>query len=320
MGQYDERERKVRGQGECAPEFLRRVVAERLGVVPDEVAASHCVALSHPQELAAILEGYTKRARPRLQLAEHYDAELRAHHERLRAAMRVGQEEHVLDIGCGTGQTTRDAARAASSGSALGVDISEHMLEQARGRSLEEGVVNVAFERGDAQSHAFAPEQFDLIVSRFGSMFFADPVAAFTNIARAARPGARLVLMVWQSEERNEWATAIRAVLGSGWVAPSTGLNPFSMADPAQIRAVLGAAGFVEIGISEVREPVYYGPDAAAAFELVRDMSQPRAALARMRAADAERALIQLRELLAAHETGDGVLFDSRAWIVSARK
>src|SRR6185295_12413726 len=130
-------------------DFLRRVVADRLGVVPDEMAAGHCVALSRPKQLADLLESYTKELRPRLRLADHYDAELRAYAERLRAAMIIGQADRVLDIGCGTGQTTRDAARAAALGSALGVDISEKMVQRARRRSAEEGVANVAFEQGD---------------------------------------------------------------------------------------------------------------------------------------------------------------------------
>ena len=84
------------------------------------------------------------------------------------------------------------------------------MLERARLRTAEEGLHNVTFEHGDAQVHPFPPARFDVVISRFGTMFFADPIAAFTNIARAARTGARLVMMVWQSEERNEWATAVR--------------------------------------------------------------------------------------------------------------
>jgi SAM-dependent methyltransferase len=303
------------------PDFLRRVVADRLGIVPDEIAAGHAVALSHPKELADILDTYTKELRARLRLVDHYDAELRAHDERLRAALLVGEADRILDIGCGSGQTTRDAARAAPLGSALGVDTSHEMLERARSRSAREGVSNVAFERGDAQSHPLAPAHFDLIISRFGTMFFADPVAAFSHVARAARPGARLVMLVWQAQERNEWATAIQqALTGAAEVAQVSGLNPFSMADPDLIRSMLGASGFVEVGLAEVREPVYYGPDAAAALELVRDMKHARALLAGLKAAVAERALIRLRKLLEAHETGSGVLFDSRAWLVTARR
>jgi SAM-dependent methyltransferase len=279
------------------------------------------VALSRPKELADILEGYTKGLRPRLRWADHYDAELRAHDQRLRAAMVIDPADHILDIGCGSGQTTRDAARAAALGKTLGVDISEEMLERARSRSAEEGISNVAFERGDAQIYPFAPASFDRIISRFGTMFFADPVAAFTHVARAARPGARLVMLVWQGEERNEWATAIRQALdGGGASAPGSGPNPFSMADPDLVRSVLGASGFVEVAVTDVHEPVYYGPDTRAALDLVLDMKRHRDLLARMDAASAQRKLARLREMLAAHETASGVLFGSRSWLVTARR
>src|SRR5262249_44031826 len=163
---------------------------------------------------------------------------------------------------------------------------------------------NATFERGDAQVHPFPPARFDLVISRFGTMFFADPIAAFTNIARAARTGAGLVMMVWQSEERNEWATAIRYALTAGAAPPpATGPDRFSLADPGAVQSILAAAGFVDVGISEVREPVFYGPDAAAAFDLVRDMRMTRDLLARLDAVAAQRALARLRETLAAHET-----------------
>jgi ubiquinone/menaquinone biosynthesis C-methylase UbiE/pimeloyl-ACP methyl ester carboxylesterase len=303
------------------PDFVRRTVAARLGVVPDEIAGGHCVALSRPKELADILEGYAKKVRRRWRWIDHYDAELRSYNERLRAAMAVNPRDRILDIGCGSGQTTREAARAATLGSALGVDISEEMLARARNQSSHEGISNVAFERGDAQNHRFTPEHFDLVISRFGTMFFADPVAAFSNIAHAARPGARLVMLVWQAEERNEWATLIRqALTGSAAVAPASGPNAFSLADPDRIRAVLEVSGFSDIDVVDLNEPVYYGPDLAAALDLVLDMKRHRDLLAQMDAASAQRALARLRELLAARETSTGVLLDSRAWLVTARR
>lgn len=300
------------------PAFMRRVVAERLGVVPDEIAAGHCVALSRPVELASLLEEAGRRRRPRLRLFDHYDAELRRHNERLRAAAGVRPGDRVLDIGCGGGHSTRDAARAAAPGSALGVDTSEELLELACRRTADEGVQNATYERGDAQVHPFAPGSFDVVISRFGTMFFADPLAAFRNIARAARPGGRLVMMVWQGRERNEWATAIEQALG---VRPPPGpLNAFSLADAPAVESLLAAAGFTDIAFTEVREPVYYGPDASAAMELVRDFKSTRDVLMRMESAAAQRATGRLRATLAAHQTGEGVFFDSRAWIITARR
>ena len=172
----------------------------------------------------------------RIKHAAVFDAEARPHNERFRAATGVAPADHVLDVGCGTGQSTRDAARAAVAGRVLGIDLSAAMLGHARRVSREEGLHNIGFEQADAQVHAFPAGRFDVAISRFGSMFFADPVAAFGNIGRALRPGGRLVLMVWQARERNAWSTAIRAAIaGDADVPPlpATGPHPFSLGDPA---------------------------------------------------------------------------------------
>jgi ubiquinone/menaquinone biosynthesis C-methylase UbiE len=139
-----------------------------------------------------------------------YDAELRLHAEILRRACAIVASEHVLDIGCGTGQTTRDAGRAASAGSALGIDTSAPMIARARELAAAEHLRNVRFEHDDAQVHPFAAQSCDVAISRFGTMFFADPVAAFRNIRAALKDDGRLVMMVWQSHESNEWSVAIQ--------------------------------------------------------------------------------------------------------------
>jgi ubiquinone/menaquinone biosynthesis C-methylase UbiE len=255
-----------------------------------------------------------------LTIADHYDAELRRHNERLRAATEIGPTDRVLDIGCGMGQTTRDAARVASSGSVLGVDISAQMLERARRLTLEAGLQNISYELGDAQAHRFQPAYFDVLISRFGTMFFAEPVAAFANLANASRRGARLVMMVWQSCERNEWATAIPAALTVPGYADSVtwGQELFSLAETTTVEAILAKAGFAEVGFTEVYEPVYYGADVDTAFQIVCSFKITKDVLARLDAGAAERALDQLRRMFAGHLTGNGVLFDSRAWIVTA--
>ena len=252
-----------------------------------------------------------------------FDAEARPHNERFRAAAGVTPSERVLDIGCGTGQTTRDAARAAVAGSALGIDLSAQMLEHARRISREEGLTNVVFEQADAQVHAFPAGGFDVAISRFGSMFFDDPVTAFGNIGHALRPGGRLVLMVWQARERNAWSTTIReAIVGDAELPPppATGPHPFSLGDPAVAGDILAAAGFTEISFTDVHEPVYYGPDAAVALDVVSGLRSTRDLLAGMDAGQAEKALERLRATLAAHLTGEGVLFDARTWIIAARR
>ncbi len=150
-------------------------------------------------------------------------------------------------------------------------------------------------------------------------MFFADPVAAFTNIGRALRPAARLVLLVWQERDRNEWATAIRRALVG---APVTcgGPDAFSLADPAVTEGILTTAGFADVGFTDVHEPVYYGPDSAAAFDAVLRLLKFGDLLADLDAAAAEQARARLRSTLDAHDTDAGVYFDSRAWIVTAQR
>lgn len=129
-------------------------------------------------------------------------------------------------------------------------------------------------------------------------------------------------MMVWQSHDRNEWATAIRDSLTAGraHAQPASSPDPFSLADPATVESILAAAGFAEVAFADVHEPVYYGQDTAAAYDLVRDLKLAKDLLAGLDAAATERALARLRETLAAHERGHGVLFDSRAWIVTARR
>jgi SAM-dependent methyltransferase len=251
-----------------------------------------------------------------------FDAEARPHHERFRAAAGIAPRDRVLDVGCGTGQTTRDAARAAADGSALGIDLSAQMLGHARRLSAEEGLANVSFVQADAQVHRFPAASFDVAISRFGTMFFADPVAAFGNIGHALCPGGRLVLMVWQARDRNEWSTAIRASLaGDNPVPPpADGPHPFSLADPAVAGGILTGAGFTEISFTDVHEPVYYGPDPAVAFDVVRGLRSTRDLLAGLEAGEVERALDRLRVTLAAHQAPDGVLFDARTWIIAARR
>ncbi|MEY2469963.1 MAG: hypothetical protein QOF21_2661 [Actinomycetota bacterium] len=251
-----------------------------------------------------------------------YDDELRRHNEVFRLAVGVQHHDHVLDIGCGTGQTTREAARTAQAGSALGIDVSAPAIKRARQLARTERLSNVTFEQADAQFHSFPQDRFDLAISRFGTMFFDNPVDAFANIRRALRPDGRLTMMVWQAREHNEWTVAIHQALGAevGQVAPpSERPNAFSLADPPTVKDILEAAGFAEVAFTEVDEPVYYGPDVAVALDWVSGFSTIAEVLNRLDPAAATRAVERLRDVLAAHTSDGGIWFNSRAWIVTAR-
>jgi SAM-dependent methyltransferase len=252
-----------------------------------------------------------------------YNAELRRHNEVLRRACNIQVRDNVVDIGCGAGQTTRQAARAARAGSALGVDVSAPAIERARELARAEGLRNVTFERADAQVYRFPHERFDLAISRFGTMFFDDPAAAFANIRRALRPAGRLVMMVWQASEHNEWDVTIRQSLGAAegpMALPSGGADPFSLADPPAVTQILEAARFADVTFTDIREPVYYGPDVAAAQEWVRGFTCTSELLNSLDLAAAARAIGRLREALAGHMSDDGVWFNSRSWIITARR
>jgi SAM-dependent methyltransferase len=252
---------------------------------------------------------------------DHFDRAVARHHARLMAAAAIGATESVLDIGCGTGQTTCDAAEAAHAGSALGVDLSAAMLTVARRRAAERGLTNARFEQADAQVHPFDPRVFDVAISRTGAMFFGDPVAAFTNIGRSMRPSGRLVLLTWQPLPGNEWIREFIAAMAAGRdlpTPPSDAPGPFALADPERVRSVLSQAGFVDVDLESVEEPMWFGDDADDAHRLIGGMLGWM--LDGLDARGRGRALDALHATMAAHEADDGVLFDSAAWLIRARR
>jgi ubiquinone/menaquinone biosynthesis C-methylase UbiE len=241
-----------------------------------------------------------------------YDAELQLHNRAFRRACGIRAHERVLDIGCGAGQTTREAARAASGGNVVGIDISAPMIARAVELAADEVVRNVRFEQGDAQTHTFPPQGFDVAISRFGTMFFADAIAAFRNIRGALAGGGRLVMMVWQAREANEWSMAVH-----GDHAQSTAA--FSLAEPATVERVLDAAGFADATFHDVHEPVYYGDSVEAALDWIGQFQATRDTLQSLDTVSADHERARLRAIVARHHREDGVWFDSRAWIISAR-
>lgn len=255
--------------------------------------------------------------------SERYDTMLARFTPHLLEAAGISSADRVLDIGCGAGVTTCAAARAALGGRALGVDLSRPLLDRARRRARHQGVANVRFQEADAQVHPFPEAAFDAAISRFGVMFFADPVAAFGNIARAMAPRGRLAFLCWQRPRDIEWTSTLRATLAPFVELPTPDLEgpgPFSLADPRRTRGLLEEGGFDGVAIDPVREPVSLGGDMAEAMEFAADMGPVRGLLSEVDSATRTRALDSLRGALTAHLTDDGVLVGAAAWLVTARR
>jgi SAM-dependent methyltransferase len=255
--------------------------------------------------------------------ADRFDRAVAGYQPRFLEAAAVRRHDRVLDIGCGTGRTTCDAARASEDGEALGVDLSARMVEVACGRAEDEALPNARFVHGDAQVYPFAPEAYDVVISRTGAMFFGDPVAAFGNLAHATRPGGRLVLLTWQGAEENEWFRVISGALaGDADTAASapapTAPGPFSLAAPQRLEAVLGAAGWTPERVEPLSFPMWFGANLEDALGFLLGLFAWRldglAAPARRDATD------RLRRALAERHGPDGVQLGSAAWLTTARR
>lgn len=204
---------------------------------------------------------------------EYYNRSALYYQQVLEEAARIEPTDSVLDIGCGCGESSRIAARAARSGTVLGVDLSSLMIERARERAAQEGLTNVSFKHVDAQVHRFEPHGFDVAISRFGAMFFGDPREAFRNIHPAMKPAGRLALIAWQGLDRNEWLSAVFGALTAGSPPPPAGsagpdsFPPFSLADTDKVRRMLTEAGWRDVELVDVNKPVLLGSDAEDAFQ-----------------------------------------------------
>lgn len=241
---------------------------------------------------------------------------------RLFEAAAIARGERVLDIGCGNGGTTIQAAGIAAEGSALGSDLSGAMLDNARANAARAGVANVTFVQGDAQVYPFERGSFDVAISEFGSMFFADQVAAFSNIAGALAPGGRLVLVSWQSPDRVEMMREVSRTLGQKPPAPGgpppDAVSPFRHADPKHTKPLLEQAGFRDVAFTDMSDPLILGRTVDDAFGYMYAMYGWMAE--ELDDAVRERAKAELRESLEAHRTADGVTYGSATWLITARR
>ena len=218
---------------------------------------------------------------------------------------------------------TPTAGDTGPTGSVFAADLSGPMLGRAEQAAKDEGLANITFQQADAQVHPFEPGAFDVVISRFGVMFFNDPVAAFTNIGSALRPGGRLAMLVWQELAPNEWITTLREALAVGRdlpVPPPGAPSPFALGDTGFTGGVLTAAGFTDVAFEASEQPFRVGSDAADAYGFVAGLQPVLMLLADLDETDRAKALDNLRDSVAAHATPDGVVFRSAAWVMTARR
>ncbi len=253
--------------------------------------------------------------------AERYDLQLERYSLLAVGAAAPLPGDRAIDVGCGAGATTFEAARAVGpTGYVIGVDVSGPMLERARHEQERTGLTNVEFVEADVQTMTPLTELADVVVSRFGVMFFDDPIAAFANLAAMVRDRGRLGFACWGPASSNEWmsvpAVALAPIAPLPEPSPADAPGPFSFADQDRVESILEAAGWSDVTFEVVDDPLYLGGPGSLAevVEFVLGASSLSPLVADRR----EEARQLLSDALAPRFDGHGVKFHANAHIVRA--
>jgi SAM-dependent methyltransferase len=234
--------------------------------------------------------------------------------------------EHVIDIGCGCGATVLALAdRVGPTGQIMGLDISEPMSTRARDRIAAAGLANARVVVSDAAVHAFAPDSADLLFSRFGVMFFADPIAAFANLRKAMRPGGRLLCAVWRPLADNSWFSvplqAARPLLAPQPPADPNAPGPFAFADPDRTAGIFADAGWHDVKLTPHDVPMRFA--ASGQIEQATEFATQVGVLARLLAEESPETRARVRLAIAAalkaYDGPAGINLSGAIWLISAR-
>jgi SAM-dependent methyltransferase len=234
--------------------------------------------------------------------------------------------EHVLDIGCGSSTTVLElAARVGPGGHVLGADISNQSVARARQRIADAGSRHAEVIVADVSCHAFAPNTFDLVFSRFGVMFFSDPQAAFANVRRAMKPGGRVALAVFRAASEGLWPhgplDAVRHLLPPIPTPGPEEPGPFSWADSARVHRILQSAGFREVSLTPVDPAIQLAStgEAAEAADFVMVLGPLTRVLPALSAPQREVVRAALEVYFRKYTRGQGVFLPAANWVVRAR-
>jgi len=249
------------------------------------------------------------------------------HSAKIFPSLKVREGDRALDVGCGFGDTAIQLAqRVGPSGSVLGIDCCAAFLETARKDAAAAGVDNIEFIEGDAQFHPFEAE-YDFCFSRFGAMFFENPVVGFKNMRRALKPGGTMTMIVWRAIEDNPWLGLPKEIVLNYLPPPgedgrSCGPGPFSMANQEMVTKQLEIAGYDGIEFERIDAPLMVGdsPEDAVGFQLALG---PAGEVYREAGAEAERRHGEIEAALLTelgrYAGAEGIVMDSSSWKITAR-